>query len=47
MLVVIGFVVVGDEPEDVPVDIEDILEVSDLVFEVIVLLPQQLLQTHG
>lgn len=46
VLMIVGVVVVGDQPQDFPVDIEDVLEVGDLILEVVVLLAQQLLQTH-
>jgi hypothetical protein len=39
-------VVVGYDFEDVSVEIECILEVSDLVLQLVVLLPQHLLHTH-
>lgn len=35
---IIGVIVIGNESKDVPVDIERILEVSDLIFKVVVLL---------
>lgn len=46
VLMIVGVVVVGDQPEDFPVDIKDVLEVGDLVLKMVVLLSQQLLQTH-
>lgn len=46
VLMIVGIVVVGDQPEDFPVDIEDVLEIGDLILQVVVLLTQQLLQTH-
>ena len=41
-----AMVVVGYDFEDISVEIERILEVSDLVLQLIVLLPQHLLHTH-
>lgn len=38
VLMIVRVVVMGDQSEDFPVDIEDVLEIGDLILEVVVLL---------